>query len=308
MPELMCGGRRWAVSRGENLLNALLQGGIAVSHSCRAGSCQSCLVQCVAGEPGDAQPEALTAEQRSRGWRLACQCRVEGDLEVRVYDPQGEGIAAQVAQADWLDGGVLRLRLVPERPLRYQAGQHVLLWIDDQLARPYSLASLPGETAWLEFHLACGRPGAFADAARQLREGDRMWLGQLHGGALHYDPAWAEQPLLVLAGGTGLAPLWGVVREALRQGHQGPIRLIHVAAAAGHYLAAPLQALAREHGHLEVELLTELPSAIRATRRTLALVCGRASFVEACGRQLFLAGVPRGQVLTETFIEAGRRT
>src|SRR5690606_27165718 len=88
---------------------------------------------------------------------------------------------------------------------------------------------------------ARGRPadGAFTGVARRLQVGDALRLGELRGGALHYDPGWRERPLWLLAAGTGLAPLWGVLREALRQRHQGPIRLMHQARdASGHYLAA----------------------------------------------------------------------
>ncbi len=72
---------------------------------------------------------------------------------------------------------------------------------------------------------------------------------------MHYDPEWVRQPLLLLAAGTGLAPLWAILREALRQGHEAPIRLIAVSHAE-HYFAAPLQALAERHPDIELSLLT----------------------------------------------------
>jgi ferredoxin-NADP reductase len=124
-------------------------------------------------------------------------------------------------------------------PLRYRAGQHLVVWAG-RVARPYSLASLPQEDPFLEFHLDCRQPGEFSDIARQLRVGDRLRLGELRGGALHYDPDWQTRPLWLLASGTGLGPLWGMLREALRQDHQGAIRLIHLAHDAdGHYWLGP---------------------------------------------------------------------
>ncbi|MFC3606657.1 iron-sulfur-binding ferredoxin reductase [Stutzerimonas tarimensis] len=299
MPELSCQGRRWTVPQGANLLDALLQAGIEVPYGCRAGSCQSCQVRCVAGVPEDARPEALDAARRAQGWRLACQCRLSGDLE--VDDPQQAGTAAGVDDLTWLGGEVLRLRLVPERPLAYRAGQQLVLRLGET-ARPCSLASLPGEGPWLEFHLACAHAGAFCDGARRLKPGDRLELGALIDGALHYDPTWTDQPLLLLAHGIGLAPLWAVLREALRQGHSGPIRLLQMGA---HYLAEPLADLAQVHGTLQVELLEgeELPPGFRMTRRTIALVCGHRAFAEACAKRLFLAGVPRGQVFVEAFAD-----
>ena len=304
MPELCVGERRWTVPTGSNLLDALNEAGLNVPYSCRAGSCHACLVHCLDGQPVDALPEALALDKHAQGWRLACQCRVVDDLRVAVYDPQLEGGPATVCELDWF-GDVLRLRLRPERALRYQAGQHLVLW-NGAVARPYSLASLPGEDALLEFHVDCQRPGAFCDQARALRVGDELRLGELRGGALHYDPDWQDRALWLLAAGTGLAPLWGILREALRQGHRGEIRVLHVAREhAGHYLAEPL--LAMDGVRVEQVLAEQLNEALAAlrpsSRQTIALLCGSPGSVERFARRLFIAGVPRNQVFADVFVE-----
>ncbi|CRN02579.1 Naphthalene 1,2-dioxygenase/salicylate 5-hydroxylase systems, ferredoxin--NAD(P)(+) reductase component [Pseudomonas sp. 34 E 7] len=310
MPELHVGERHWSVATGSNLLDALNQAGVAVPYSCRAGSCHACLVRCQ-GEVQDRQPDALSPQQRQHGWRLACQCQVVGDLQVEAFDPVRDGVAAKVVGADWLTASVLRLRLQPQRGLRYSAGQHLVLWAG-QVARPYSLASLPQEDPYLEFHLDCRLPGEFSDAARQLNLGECLRLGELRGGALHYDPDWQARPLWLLASGTGLGPLWGVLREALRQDHQGAIRVVHLAHDAdGHYLAGPLMALAAQHQNLTVELWTahELAQALGQlrliSRQALALVCGHPDSVEAFSKRLFLVGLPRNQLLADVFLPRG---
>lgn len=308
MPELSVGPQRWAVAAGSNLLDALNGAGLNVPYSCRAGSCHACMVRCVAGEPLDASPSALAESQRQQGWRLACQCRVGGDLEVALFDPRRDGLAAELLACDWLSASVLRIRLRPERPMRYQAGQHLLLY-SDAIARPYSLASLPQHDDFLEFHIDCRRPGAFADRAREFQVGDVLRLGELRGGALHYAPDWQTRPLLLLAAGTGLAPLWGILREALRQEHQGSIRLVHFVAEEGeHYLAGPLLQLAEQYPQLQVELPPpalgdSLLNSLRlASRQTHALVCGSPASVEKFSRRLFLAGLPRNQLLADVFV------
>ncbi|WP_085580374.1 MULTISPECIES: iron-sulfur-binding ferredoxin reductase [unclassified Pseudomonas] len=308
MPELRVGERQWSVPAGSNLLDALNGNGVAVPYSCRAGSCHACLVQCVQGLPADSRPDALSADQRREGWRLACQCQVVEDLQVHAFDPVVDGRPAVVEALDWLSDSVLRLRLTPQQPLRYRAGQHLVLWAGP-VARPYSLASLPQEDRFLEFHLDCRLPGAFSDAARRLRLGDPLRLGELRGGALHYDPDWQARPLWLLAAGTGLAPLFGILREALRQDHQGAIRVIHLAHdATQHYLAKPLQALAAQRENLSVELwtATEAPAALAqlrlVSRQTLALVCGSSASVDAFSKRLFLAGLPRNQLLADVFL------
>jgi NAD(P)H-flavin reductase/ferredoxin len=308
MPELKVADRQWTVAAGSNLLDALNHGGVPVPYSCRAGSCHACLVQCVKGDVRDSRPDALRPAQRDNGWRLACQCQVIEDVQIHTFDPQRDGQAAAVDAVDWLGADVLRLRVSPQRPLRYRAGQHLVLWAGD-VARPYSLASLPEEDRFLEFHLDCREPGQFVDAARQLNIGDPIRLGELRGGALYYDADWHDRPLWLLAAGTGLAPLFGILREALRQQHQGTIRLIHVARdEAGHYLDKPLKALAAKHPNLNVELLTaaEAPAALAqlrlASRQTQALVCGHPDRVEAFAKRLYLAGLPRNQLLADVFL------
>jgi NAD(P)H-flavin reductase/ferredoxin len=309
MPELSVGHQRWTVATGSNLLDALNEAGFEIPYSCRAGSCHACLVRCLAGEPQDRKPDALNASKREQGWRLACQCQVAEDLQVAVFDPQGDGVSARVIGCDWLSAHVLRLRLVPERDLRYQAGQHLVLWTGAadaaRVARPYSLASIAQEEAFLEFHLDCRRPGAFIDQARQLKPGDTLQLGELRGGALHYDPEWQARPLWLLAAGTGLAPLWGILREALRQGHQGPIWLLHMADE--HYLSEPLSELSGQFAQLKVQQLPagEPPPLRLASRQTIALVCGSPISVEEFSRRLFLAGLPRGQLLADVFVGRG---
>ncbi|AVD84648.1 hypothetical protein C4Q28_21995 [Pseudomonas sp. SWI6] len=304
MPELCVGEHRWAVPTGSNLLDALNEAGFNVPFSCRAGSCHACLVHCLDGQPVDALPEALALEKHAQGWRLACQCRVVEDLRVAVFDPLHDGIAAQVCAVDWF-GEVLRLRLRPERTLRYQAGQHVVLW-NGSLARPYSVASLPGEDDFLEFHIDCQRPGAFCDKARVLQVGDVLRVGEIRGGALHYDPDWQARPLWLLAAGTGLAPLWGILREALRQGHQGEIRVVHVTRDdLGHYLAGPLREMEGVQAELVLaEHMEEALAGLRpSSRQTVALVCGAPGSVERFARRLFIAGVPRNQVFADVFVE-----
>jgi len=313
MPELRAAERCLEVPSASNLLDSLLAAGIAVPYSCRAGSCHACLVRCVRGELLDAKPEALAQTQREQGWRLACQCRVVGDVEVEVFDPRRDGLPATVFSCDWLSHDVLCLRLTPQRPLRYRAGQHVQLWSEEGIARPYSLASLPGEDPWLEFHIDCRHLGAFASAARALQPGDNLRLGELRGAALHYDPEWQARPLLLMASGTGLAPLYGLLREALSQQHQGAIRVIHLAHdQSAHYLAQPLQALVASHSQVQVAQVVsaELPAALAelrlVSRQTIALLCGHPDSVETFARRLYLAGLPRSQVFADVFLPHAR--
>ena len=117
-----------------------------------------------------------------------------------------------------------RLRLRPEGSFDYQPGQYVQLRRPDGLARSYSLASLPRE-GWLELHVRRVTDGRMSSwIFDELHVGGRL---ELRGpfGDCHYEPGRPEQPLLLAGLGTGLAPLYGIARDALESGHTGPVQL-----------------------------------------------------------------------------------
>ncbi|MFI8479982.1 iron-sulfur-binding ferredoxin reductase [Pseudomonas sp. NPDC078700] len=309
MPELRVADQVFEVQAAANLLDSLLDSGIKVPYSCRAGSCHACILRCVAGELQDNQPQALGAQSRAQGWRLACQCQIVSDVSIELYDPNKQASRATLSACDWLSADVLRLRLTPDKPVAYRAGQHALLWTAQGIARPYSFASLPDVDPWLEFHIDCRHSGAFADAARRFRVGEHLHIGVVSGGELHYEPDWQERPLILLAAGTGLAPLYAVLRDALQHHHQGKIRLIHSAHdTEALYLREPLQSLLGSAPQLDVQQVSaaELPAALAqlrlVSRQTLALICGQPGSVELFARSLYMAGVPRNQTFSDLFL------
>ncbi|QIB52741.1 2Fe-2S iron-sulfur cluster-binding protein [Pseudomonas sp. OIL-1] len=303
MPELRLGNLTLHAGHGENLLDKLLAEGQTVPWSCRGGYCHTCLVQ---AQPGQAPAEAchtLTAEQREAGWLLSCQCPVVQDMDLRLHDPTCDDLGADVVSVMHVDN-VLILRIAPERPLRFLPGQHLALWLNSQLGRPYSIASLPGEP-WLEFHIRLHASGTFSRAAADLKVDDRLFLGAATG-TLQYDADWQDRPLLLLAAGTGLAPLQAILRHALERGHAAPIELWHWSTG-DCYIAKRLEELADRHPLLTIRLQRRATMAddIRqlriASRRTMALICGDPGFVEQLRKPLFFAGLPGRQVLDEAF-------
>lgn len=291
---------------GENLLDVLLAAGQKVPWSCRAGHCQTCLVQALEGQPPEQAVAGLNPQQRETGWLLACQCPIEQDMRLKLHDPARDGLGARIVDLHFPTETVLILRIRPDRPVRFQPGQHAVIWLDSELGRPYSIASQPGESE-LTFHLKIHRAGAFSNRIVSLAPGDRLYLGQ-PGGHFHYDPDWQDKPLLLLARGTGLAPLQAIARHALAQGHQAPIQLYHWHDEQGCYLEKELRELASGHPDLtlrlrpETELAADLTQLRLASRSTLALVCGPPVFVEQLRKPLFMAGLPGRQIIDEAFL------
>lgn len=306
MPEIQVGEVCIQAEVDEKLLDALLAAGQMVPWSCRAGHCQTCMVQALSGNAPAEATIGLNPEQRQAGWLLACQCPIAQNMRIKLHDPKRDGLSARIASMEVTDGNVLLLELRPGRAVRFQPGQHAVLWLDSQLGRPYSLASQTGE-ANLRFHIRLHPGGAFSEKIQSLQPGDALHLGPPTG-HFHYDPDWQDKPLLLLAGGTGLAPLQAIARHALASGHQAPIELRHWHGDHGCYLEKELLELASAHPKLSLrlrprtELAADLTQLRLASRSTLALVCGPPAFVEQLRKPLFMAGLPGRQILDEAFL------
>lgn len=307
MPELRIGHRRIAAEPGENLLATLLAAGEKVPWSCRSGQCQTCLIQASPDQVPAQAAANLDVERQRAGWLLSCQCPIEQDMDLRLHDPAIDGVAAEVMSCGYLAEHILRLRVLPQKPLRYKPGQHVVLWVTPGLGRPYSIASLPADHH-LEFHIALHEQGAASAAIKQLVSGDILHLGA-PAGHLHYDPEWQDRPLLLLAKGTGLAPLQAIARGALENGHTARIDLWHWSAQGDCYLSEALEVWAA--GHAQVRLNWRSSATINndlrqlrlASRATMALVCGSSAFIEQVRKPLFLAGLPGRQIIDEAFLQ-----
>jgi NAD(P)H-flavin reductase len=314
-------GQRFELLGGETVLDGLLRSGIEVPHSCRSGICRSCTMVASSGTVPEAAQVPLREVERRSGMFLACMCRPTDDLELRDLSDQ-PSIAAHIVEVAHLSDSVVRLRLQPEDPFPYEAGQYMSLQRSDGLTRSYSLASLPSE-GWLELHLRRLPNGQMSSwAYEQARPGMTVSLRGPFGSCCYVaDPV--DAPILMVGVGTGLAPLWGVVRQALASGHVGPITLIQASAEpAGLYMRDELLELARAHPQLTIrgcvlqggggELEQGAVDAVavqhlRATGNVaahMAFVCGDSAIVQRVRRGLFMAGISPRRIFVDAFVTA----
>jgi NAD(P)H-flavin reductase/ferredoxin len=310
-------GRWYPLEQDETVLEGLLRQGVEVPHSCRAGACQSCLMRAERGEvPAKAQV-GLKETRKAQGYFLACACCPEGELEVAVAGADVR-VPSHIASLERLSDSVLRVRLRPEGDFEYRAGQYVSLLRADGLARGYSLASLPHEDG-LELHVRRVAGGQMSGwLFEKARMGDVLDI-QGPAGECFYVPGRPEQPLLLAGTGTGLAPLYGIVRDALAQGHTGPLWLFHGAVeASGLYLVEELRALQARYPQLQYR-----PSVLRGPERVgvdvgaldalikeacprpvgwRAFLCGNPDLVLSLKKKLFLAGVSLKDIHADAFL------
>jgi NAD(P)H-flavin reductase/ferredoxin len=312
------------VNEGQTVLSALLDRGHAIPNSCRAGACQSCLMQAVEGDvPSDAQ-SGLKETLKAQGYFMACRCIPHTSLKVVLPEPDLRRTWATVVEHELLAPDVLRLRLSTDKAFPYRAGQYVTVWGEDNVGRSYSLASVPELDAYLELHVRLipdGRLSAWLH--KRVKVGATLQL-QTAVGNCFYLPGEPGQNLLLVGTGTGLSPLIGIARDALRQGHQGDIHLIHGAVRGdGLYLHETLENLAESHAnfHYHASVLDEdsaPASAETGSIEELALrraphpqawrifLCGAPDMVNTLKKKLFLAGASMGNIYADPFLSAPR--
>lgn len=310
-------GTRLPIEEGETVLDVLLRAGHMISHRCRSGICRSCAMVAVEGEVGEAAQAGLAELERRRGVFLTCQLRPRADMVVRSLDDR-DAIEAEIVELE-RRGSVAFVRLRPSQPLDYEAGQFVIVQRADTLARSYSLASLPSEPL-LELHVRRVPEGRMSGWLHdEARVGTKLTLRGPYGSCCHPRDE-LDAPLLLVGVGIGMAPLWGVLRQALARGHRGPITVIEAALVPRDlYLHEPLRELAATHnlrvrssvlreGEGEYEqsevdalALACLKDAGHPPKSFLAFVCGDAAIVQRIRKGLFLAGVSGRRIFVDPF-------
>jgi len=140
--------------------------------------------------------------------------------------------------------------LEPPSPLSYHSGQFINLRRSDGEMRNYSLASVPELDRYLEIQVQRIPDGVMSNwIFDELKVGDQLEF-QGPSGRCYYYPGEPAGSLLLLGTGTGLAPLLGIVRDALQTGHSGPIHFYHGSGSPdGHYAQGVLRDLEQRHAN-----------------------------------------------------------
>ena len=224
-------GREFAAEADETVLAAAMRAGITLPHGCRNGACGSCKGRVLRGSvlQGEHAPAALSPEEQGQGLALFCCARARSELviEVRVADAL-DGVVprrmpARIEHIEWAarDVAILSLRLPASETLNFRAGQYVDFILPDGVRRSYSIASLPGADGPIEFHIRHMPGGTFTDALFGLHGPAVQERGilRLEGplGSFYLREA-ALEPIVLLASGTGFAPVKAIAETIFAKG------------------------------------------------------------------------------------------
>ncbi|MDA8070250.1 MAG: FAD-binding oxidoreductase [Actinomycetota bacterium] len=316
----------------QSILDACLRSGIWLPHACTHGTCGTCKAELLEGsiDFGDASGFALMDFERDEGKALLCCARPLSDVVVEAEVDVEEGVElhpvrdhrATVVEIEDCARGTRRLRLALEGDLSFNPGQYVQIQVPGtKVKRSYSLANPPCQQRSLELHVR-RTPGGLASEQwvfGSLQVGDEIDLSGPFG-RFFLHPL-REEPIIMVAGGTGLAPIESMVRHMLVSGLDRQITLYQGARGLEHiYDTDVLAALQEEHPDrfcyrpcLDAEtvvgfergLVTDVierdhPGSLEGH---VAYVCGPPPMVDATLRTLMKKRLFGGSIFREDFYD-----
>ena len=230
-------GRFFSVERDEPILAAAIRQGVGLPYGCKDGACGSCKSRMLEGRVihGAHQLKALNADEEAHGWVLTCQAAPQTDvvLEVRTVPGAGEfpirKMPSRVSSIEKpaLDVAILQLQLPANERLQYHAGQYVEVILRDGSRRSYSMANAPHtqeDKPGIELHVRHLPGGKFTDHVfGAMKEKEILRIEGPFGSFFLREES--NKPVILLASGTGLAPIKAVLEHMQLKHSQRPALL-----------------------------------------------------------------------------------
>jgi len=289
---------------GDTVLEALLRAGVPFPHSCQVGNCGTCKCELIEGEIFELpySEHALSKDEKAKNYVLACRAQVWGDVKVRALDLlDTEGISlgsirslrGRVISLTQLTHDIREVRLSLEAEggaLAFAAGQYAQVEFAPGISRHYSMANTPDEPD-LVFHVR-HVPGGKASAfvAEKLKVGHGVRVTGPYGSS-HLREHHAG-PVLLVAGGSGLAPIESILRTLIPRANGAAILLYFgVRSERDVYHETVLRAAAASYDKLRLNIaLSEQLG--RGRRSGLLHEVIAADRIDFCGYMAYLAGPP----------------
>jgi len=247
-------GRIIHANAGERVLDAALRQGVELPYSCRSGECASCIARLLAGEVTyDEYYPALDA--LDEGEALLCQAQARTDLVIEAEADSLEEahrcprtLPCKVVRKEPLCHDVMGvwLKLPEARPLHFRAGQYLDV-LTEEGRRSFSIANAPEDGRILELHIRRVEGGEFTDYVFENLREKAIWRIEAPLGTFYLRED-GDRPILLMGGGTGFAPLKGMLEHAFGAGLQRSMHLFWgVRARPDLYLAELPERWLREH-------------------------------------------------------------
>jgi aquacobalamin reductase/NAD(P)H-flavin reductase len=196
----------------------------------------------------------------------------------------------KIAAIESITDTVFRVSLVPEVPVSFQAGQYLMVVMDERDKRPFSMASTPMESETIELHIGASEINLYAMAVMdRLLAQDSICVDIPHGDAwLRQD---SQRPILLIAGGTGFSYVNSILMTVLAQQPDRKISLYWGGREETHLYDLPrLEALSVQYPNLDVISVVEQPDELWRGRSGTVLAAVMADFGSLAGHDIYIAG------------------
>ena len=221
------------VDDNETILEAALRQCQNLPYGCRNGACGSCKATVTEGEVKyDAGlPEALSEKEHEQGVALLCKAIAMSDLSIEARSIESSAdiklrqFPCRVTTCEKLNDDVIRLilELPKTERLQFMAGQYIDILMKDGKRRSFSLANAPHEDQKLELHIRYYEGGLFSEYA--FNDLKNKALLRIEGPLGQFTLQESDRPIIMIAGGTGFAPVKSLVEHALEINDNRPIHL-----------------------------------------------------------------------------------
>jgi CDP-4-dehydro-6-deoxyglucose reductase len=305
-------GHTFAVEASETVLEAALRQGIILPYGCRNGACGSCMGTVAAGSVAydHGLPPALNEQDAALHKALFCQAHPASDLTIQVRevdaarDIEVKTLPCRVEKLEHLAHDVIRiyLRMPASERLQFLAGQYIEVLIKDHEPRAFSIANAPHDDEFIELHIRYVEGGLFTDQVfHHMQEKVLLRVrGPLGTFFLRED---SQRPALLIGGGTGFAPLKGILEHAFKTGVSKPLHLFWgVRAQRDLYLDELPQRWVREHKNFSYTPVLSEPAREDNWSGETGFVTDSVirHYPELAGHDIYMSGPP-------VMVEAGHR-
>ncbi len=327
-------GRTIDCSSEQTILDACLRNGIWIPHACSRGTCGTCKAGLLSGtaDMGDESQTCITQGELRDGKILLCSAVPTSDLVVEAHLSPEVGVqlypvrdfTGYVTSIEECALETRRIFLELDQPLDFVAGQYVTVRVpESNVRRSYSLANPPTDRRRIELHVRREPDGEATDRwlFRTVELGHEVDISGPYGGFLLRTDR--PEPAIMIAGGTGLAPLKSMIRHVLERGHPQQLHLYQGArTCADLYDVEFFTQLADAHpkqftyvpclsdeawGGAEGLVTDVVTAQFGRARGYVAYVCGSRAMVEAATKALVALRVPTRDIFRETFYDQADR-
>jgi CDP-4-dehydro-6-deoxyglucose reductase len=325
-------GRCFEADPKEPVLDAAERAGISLPFSCRDGICGTCKARLTSGTVEHGMYADISEQERAQGYFLMCCSSATSDIVIDAPSDELGFTAApmqleceiSVLEFPTPDIALLRLKLPGNAALRFRAGQYVEVILEDGARRSFSLANAPYEQGTIELHVRYVPNGLFTTRVfKQLKPGDPLTIEGPRGGFYLRDE---NRPVVLVASGTGFAPIKSMMLDGIRRKLPGPAHLYWGGRRKQDlYMLDVPSAWVRKTTSFSFHPVLSAPEAGDAWTGRTGLVheavladfpdlsaydvyaCGVPAMVEAARRDFYGAGLPPGRFFADLFLTTADR-